>query len=51
LGAYAKLGANPGTASFARHIPPALAMMKRAVGQLKGNPVPHLSSLLDSLVN
>ncbi len=31
LGAYARLGANPDTAAFEKFIPPALAMMRRAL--------------------
>lgn len=36
LGAYGKLGAAPATAEFARHIPAALAQMRRAVRHLPG---------------
>lgn len=39
IGAFGRLGANPETAGFARHIPPALAMMRRAMtfcGRLPG---------------
>ncbi|NLE66017.1 MAG: phosphotransferase [Lentisphaerae bacterium] len=38
IGAFGRLGASPETAGFARHIPPALAMMRRALsfcGRLK----------------
>jgi aminoglycoside/choline kinase family phosphotransferase len=31
LGAYAKLGSQPDTASFAEYIPPALKMLRRAL--------------------
>jgi NDP-sugar pyrophosphorylase family protein/aminoglycoside/choline kinase family phosphotransferase len=48
LGAYAKLSANPGTAAFARHIPPALAMMRRAVQKLGEDQFPHLAKYLQS---
>lgn len=47
LGAYGKLGANPATAGFARHIPPALAMMRRAVERLGRAQAPHLADFLD----
>lgn len=40
LGAYGKLGSNPATAGFARHIPAAVKMMNRALDQL-----PHLPAL------
>ncbi len=49
LGAYARLGANPPTAGFARHIPPALAMMKRAVQHLEPGFAPHLADFLESV--
>jgi NDP-sugar pyrophosphorylase family protein/tRNA A-37 threonylcarbamoyl transferase component Bud32 len=45
LGAYAKLGAEPATADFARHIPAALAQMRRALAHLPG--LPALRDLLD----
>lgn len=38
LGAYAKLGAQPATADFIRHIPAALLQMRRAVERLPGLP-------------
>jgi aminoglycoside/choline kinase family phosphotransferase len=47
LGAYAKLGAETATADFARHIPAALAQMRRAVAHLPG--LPALRDLLDAL--
>ncbi len=50
LGAYGKLGATPATAFFARHIPPALAMMRRAVERLGRDQAPHLAELIDTLV-
>jgi NDP-sugar pyrophosphorylase family protein/aminoglycoside/choline kinase family phosphotransferase len=49
LGAFGKLGATPATAYFARHIPPALAMMHRAVERLGRDHAPHLADLLDDL--
>ncbi len=49
LGAYGKLGAMPATAGFARHIPPALAMMRRAVERLGRHQAPRLAALLDTL--
>jgi NDP-sugar pyrophosphorylase family protein/aminoglycoside/choline kinase family phosphotransferase len=36
LGAYARLGAQPGTRAFARHIPAALEMMREALEHLPG---------------
>jgi NDP-sugar pyrophosphorylase family protein/aminoglycoside/choline kinase family phosphotransferase len=45
LGAYAKLGAEPATADFARHIPAALAQMRRALAHLSG--LPALRALLE----
>lgn len=47
LGAYAVLGARPPTAGFARHIPPALAMMRRAVARLGPDRTPRLARFLD----
>ena len=38
LGAFARLGANRDTASFAQHIGPAWRMMARALGHLRGRP-------------
>ncbi len=49
LGAYARLGANPPTAGFAKHIPPALAMMKRAVRHVEPGLVPSLARFLESV--
>ncbi len=40
LGAYARLGAQPGTAAFARHIPAAVRLMREALHQ--GPPCPRL---------
>jgi hypothetical protein len=47
LGAYARLGAWPATASFARHIPPALRLMRRAVARLGDATFPALAAFLD----
>lgn len=49
LGAYGKLGATPATAYFARHIPPALAMMHRAMERLGREQAPHLADWLDGI--
>jgi NDP-sugar pyrophosphorylase family protein/aminoglycoside/choline kinase family phosphotransferase len=41
IGAYARLSRLPGTTAFARHIPPALAMLDRALGHLYTSPRMH----------
>ena len=48
LGAYARLGAQPATRSFAGHIPAALRMMQHATEHIDG--VPHLRRFLRSEV-
>jgi hypothetical protein len=44
LGAFGRLAADPATARFRRHIPPALRMMQRALDRIP--PLPHLSNLV-----
>lgn len=48
LGAYGRLGANPATAGFARHIPAACRMMQRATEHLGPARVPHLHEFLQN---
>ena len=48
LGAFAKLGAVRDTAWFAGYVPPALRMMHRALGHVRG--LPHLRAWCDEVV-
>lgn len=47
LGAYARLGAVRDTARFAIYIPPAIRMMHRALGHVRG--LPHLRAWCDEM--